>query len=181
VREFIGEAAGGHVLDLYSGVGVFALCLAAQVGQITAVEEHPRGPAAAHRSAEKNGFDNISFYKGKVEQCLREMQGSELRAAVLDPPPEGCGRFVVNALAKQARPERLVYVAQNPLSFAEDAAILEDRGFRLTRVQPIDVTPHTANVELVALFDSSLQGGKRRSSIAQARRLLDRVRKSEET
>lgn len=179
VRELLEPIPGARVLDLYSGVGVFALAIADLAAEVIGIEEHPRAILDAIASAKASGIENVQFRKGKVEPHLRDMKGEKVFATIMDPPPEGCGRFVINILAKEVRPERLIYVSQSPTSFAEDTAVFEDRGFRLTAVHPIDSAPHTASVELVALFESSVQSGKRRSSISQARRLLKRVRDEE--
>ena len=179
VRELVAPIPGAIVADLYSGSGALALAVADDVAKVFAIEEQPRAVEDAIASLEANGIENVFFREGKVEQHLPELRSHKLYAAILDPPAEGVGRYVINVLAKVTRPERLIYVSQNPHTFAEEAVVLEDRGYRLTTVRPIDPAPHTGAIELVALFESSMQGGKRRSSISQARRLLDRVRRDE--
>jgi 23S rRNA (uracil1939-C5)-methyltransferase len=180
VKELVAPIPGVAVADLYSGSGTFALSVADDFDKVFGIEEHPRAVQDAVASAKANGLTNVLFREGQVERHLPDLQGKNIYAVIMDPPPEGCGRFVINVLAKVVRPERLIYVSQNPTSFAGEAAVLEDRGFRLTAVHPIDPAPHTSAIELVALFESSIQGGKRRSSIAQARRLLDRIRRDED-
>ena len=170
---------GAIVADLYSGGGALSLAVADDVAKVFAIEEQPRAVEDAIASVRANGIENVFVREGKVEQHLPDLKKHSLYAAILDPPPDGCGRYVINALAKVVRPERLIYVSQNPQSFAEEAVVFEDRGYRLTSVRPIDSAPHTSAIELVALFESSMQGGKRRSTISQARRLLDRVRRDE--
>ena len=176
VQRLVDPIPEAVVLDLYSGVGVLGLAVARSVKQVIGMEQHPRAVEDATASAKANNIDNISFRKGNVEKLLHQLKMRNVYAAILDPPPEGCGRPVINTLAKEVRPERLVYVSQTPASFVEEVPVFEDRGYRLTAVHPVDTSPHTAGVELVALFESSIQGGKRRATISQARRLLRRLK-----
>jgi 23S rRNA (uracil1939-C5)-methyltransferase len=176
VRRLMDPTPQALVLDLFAGVGTLGMTVARDVKEVFGIEEQSRAVADAVASAKANQLDNVTFRRGRVETILAGLPGRKIHGAILDPPPEGCGRFVLNLLTKEHRPERLIYLSQTPLVFAEEAALLESRGYRLTTVHPVDPAPHTSGVELVALFESSLQGGKRRASIAQARRLLDRVR-----
>lgn len=175
VREFVDPIPGATVVDLYAGMGFFALTLADAVGQVIAIEENPRAIADARASIELNGVRNVQLREGKVEQLLPEIK-EKVYAMIVDPPSDGCGRFMLNMITKDIRPERLVYVSQNPEVFAEEVAIFTQRGFNLRTVRPIDAGPHTSAVEVVALFEARIVQGKRRSSIAQARRLLNRMR-----
>lgn len=175
VREFVDPIAGATIVDLYSGMGFFALTLADGVDRVIAIEDNPRAIADARASIELNKAKNVQVREGKVEQLLPTVEG-KVYAMVVDPPDEGCGRFVLNMITKDVRPERLVYVSQNPEVFAEEVAVFTQRGFNLRAVQPIDAGPHTSALEVVALFEARIVKGKRRSSIAQARRLLKRMR-----
>lgn len=175
VREFVEPIPGATVVDLYSGMGFFALTLADGVGQVIAIEENPRAIADARASIELNGIRNVQFREGAVEQVLPGVK-DKIYAMIVDPPKEGCGRYTINMITKDARPERLIYVSQNPEVFAEEVAVFTQRGFNLRAVQPIDTGPHTSAMEVVALFEARIEQGKRRSSIAQARRLLKRMK-----
>lgn len=179
VLELLAPIPDAIVADLYAGSGALSLAIADHVKSVYAIEEHPRAVVDAVASVKANNLDNVFFREGKVEAHLPDLKDKKLYAAIMDPPPDGCGRYIINALAKVVRPEKLIYISQNPTSFAHEAVVFEDRGYRLTAVRPVDVAPHTGAVEIVALFESSMQGGKRRSSISQGRRLLDRIRKDE--
>ena len=125
--------------------------LADDVEKVFAIEEHPRAVEDALASVRANSIDNVLIREGKVERHLPELKDHKLYAAILDPPPEGCGRFIINTLAKVVRPERLIYVSQNPQSFAQEAVVFEDRGYRLTSVLPVDPAPHPGAIELEAV------------------------------
>ncbi|MCB9869854.1 MAG: 23S rRNA (uracil(1939)-C(5))-methyltransferase RlmD [Planctomycetes bacterium] len=176
VQRLVEPNRDALVLDLYSGMGLLALTLAPHTGRVVAIEEHPRAIHDAERSARANGLDNVEFRQTKVEGVLREFVGAGVHAVVLDPPPDGCGRFVLNALTKEVRPERIVYTSSSLDAIAEDTAVLVQRGYNLQAVQPIDAGPHTPAVECVVLCGRRLDKGKRVTSVAQARRLLRRLR-----
>jgi 23S rRNA (uracil1939-C5)-methyltransferase len=72
--------------------------------------------------------------------------------AVLDPPRSGCEPDVLRFLADK-KVERVVYVSCDPATFARDAKILTGSGYKLEKVQPLDLFPQTSHVELVAKFD----------------------------
>jgi len=175
VREFVDPVPEATIVDLYAGMGFFALTLADGVKQVIAIEDNPRAIADARASIELNKISNVQVREGEVEQLLPTIE-EKVYAMVVDPPSEGCGRDVLNMITKDVRPERLVYVSQNPEVFAEEVAVFTQRGFNLRAVQPIDAGPHTSALEVIALFEARIVKGKRRSSIAQARRLLKRMR-----
>ena len=73
---------------------------------------------------------------------------------VLDPPRDGCGKGVVDAVSAM-RPERIVYVYCNPATQARDVGLLAERGYDLRLLQPLDMFPQTAHVEVIALLSGS--------------------------
>jgi 23S rRNA (uracil1939-C5)-methyltransferase len=77
-------------------------------------------------------------------------QGERFDIAVLDPPRRGCHPNVLRALA-EAKPRRIVYVSCNHVTFARDARMLDDLGYRFKKVQPVDMFPQTNHVECVGL------------------------------
>jgi 23S rRNA (uracil1939-C5)-methyltransferase len=78
-------------------------------------------------------------------------RGITADVVVLDPPRDGCGRAVIDAVAAM-RPERIVYVSCNPATQARDVRLLAERGYILRLLQPIDMFPQTAHIEVVALL-----------------------------
>ena len=71
---------------------------------------------------------------------------------MLDPPREGCTQTVLDELFGRLRPERAVYISCNPEALARELAIAERHGYRTEVLQPVDMFPHTAHVETVALL-----------------------------
>lgn len=137
------------VIDAYAGVGTFGVLLAPRVRRVIAVEESP----VAVQDARHNTRDlpNVEVRAGKAEDLLPQL---DVRpdAVVLDPARVGCAPPVLAALIA-ARPRRIVYVSCDPATLARDLRVLGDGGFRLERVQPLDMFPQTYHVESVALLN----------------------------
>ncbi|MCL6594299.1 MAG: 23S rRNA (uracil(1939)-C(5))-methyltransferase RlmD, partial [Alicyclobacillus sp.] len=142
-----------EVLDAYCGTGALALLLAQQARRVTGIEQVAAAVADAWLNARHNGICNVEFVTGAVERQLPAWTraGRRFAVAVLDPPRRGCDSAVLQALA-EARTPRVVYVSCNPVTLARDARWLVDAGYRLVKVQPVDMFPQTHHVESCALF-----------------------------
>src|SRR5262249_17136821 len=122
--------------------------------RVLGVEENRDAVKDAWKNAERNGVKNARFQAARVESALPRLRGDlpGRCAAVVDPPRAGLSMPVLRFLT--APPiRRVVYVSCNPATFARDAAFLDRSGFRLQKVQPVDLFPQTSHVELVGLFD----------------------------
>ena len=109
----------------------------------------------ARRNAWLNGIENVEFYLGKAEEVLPEKykkDGIRADVMVIDPPRKGCDSACLETMLRMA-PERIVYVSCDPATLARDLKILcADGRYELREVQPVDMFPHTAGVENVALL-----------------------------
>jgi len=141
------------VWDVYCGCGSITLPLAARSARAVGVEVVPDAVEDARENARLNGVENVRFIAGAAEAVLPEMTRREGRpdVIVLDPPRKGCEAAALMAAA-EAGPERVVYVSCNPATLARDAAALSRMGYRLDRVQPVDMFPWTGHVECAAVF-----------------------------
>jgi 23S rRNA (uracil1939-C5)-methyltransferase len=151
---------GQPVLDLYAGVGLFAVALAKRGDRVIAVEENRAATEDGGASLRLNriGADRCRFVARRVETALRAVQPRDAVHAVLDPPREGCDGAVIDELFGRLHPARVVYVSCNPEALARDLAKIASHGYRAQRLQPVDMFPHTAHVETVAVLDR-LQSG----------------------
>jgi 23S rRNA (uracil1939-C5)-methyltransferase len=138
------------LLDLYCGVGLFSIALAAQVAQVISVEANPVAADDARFNVGAAGLDNVQVINDDVAHALTTLDSS-IHAVIADPPRSGCGPDLVRRLAS-LRPDRLIYVACDPATLARDARTIVDNGYRLDEVQPLDLFPQTYHVESVALF-----------------------------
>ncbi|MCC6859927.1 MAG: class I SAM-dependent RNA methyltransferase [Bryobacterales bacterium] len=147
VESALQEAEGGRALDLYAGVGLFSLPLAARFRSVTAVE----GGAAAVRDLEFNAARAgmaVETVQSETAACLQKL--TERPDFVLaDPPRAGLGPAVVRELARLQAP-RLTLVACDPATLARDLAALTASGYSIDRLILIDLFPQTYHFETVA-------------------------------
>jgi tRNA/tmRNA/rRNA uracil-C5-methylase (TrmA/RlmC/RlmD family) len=142
-------AGDSRILDLYAGVGLFALPLAARDGcETVAVEQSSLAAEDARVSARRAGLGQLSVRVAEVEPALSELPPRVGERIVLDPPRTGAGRGVVEALAAR-RPEAIVYVSCDPPTLGRDLALFAARGYRPDAVQLFDQFPKTFHMETV--------------------------------
>lgn len=152
VSSWSGLASGDAAWDLYSGVGLFASVLGAQVGPAGAVMAvESIGPAARSAVANLADLPQVKIFEGMVEDVLAAGEGPTPRTVVLDPPRKGAGRAVVSLIAERG-PARVVYVACDPASLARDVATFGELGYRLAELRAFDAYPMTHHVECIALL-----------------------------
>ncbi len=143
-----------QVLDLFCGLGNFTLPLARQAGRVTGVEGDAGLVARARENAERNGLTNVDFYTANLYEELTQEPwlNQRFNKALLDPPRSGA-QEVLPQLPKLGV-ERLVYVSCYPGTLARDAGLLvHEHGYRLLSAGVMDMFPHTAHVESIALFE----------------------------
>jgi len=149
------ELRGGErVVDLYCGVGTFALALARQAGFVWGVEVVASAVQAAWDNAARAGIRNVDFVQGEVRHVLPELvaRAGTPDLVVLDPPRSGAGGKVMRKVGR-AGPRRVLYVSCNPTTLAPDLRELVPFGYRVVAVQPVDLFPQTYHVETVVLLE----------------------------
>jgi 23S rRNA (uracil1939-C5)-methyltransferase len=154
VRELAGPVAGAPVIDLYCGVGLFALTLAKAGAEVAGIEVVVPAVESARENAARNGLSNAHFYSGDVRTALPEVleRHGPPQVLVLDPPRGGAGGKVMRRIGRAA-PNRVIYVSCNPTTLARDLSELLPFGYRITRVQPVDLFPQTYHVETVVALE----------------------------
>lgn len=150
VRRAIPADPRLRVLDLYAGVGLFALTLAGRVGEVVAVEASRGAAADGVRNARLHGARNCSWRTGPVERLVADKGLGRFGAVVADPPREGLGEGVLEGIVRGCRARLLVLVSCDPLTLARDLARAVSLGGRVERVLPVDMFPHTHHLESVA-------------------------------
>jgi 23S rRNA (uracil1939-C5)-methyltransferase len=136
-----------RIADLYAGAGTFSLPLARAGHDVIAVESAGSSLRDLRRNAQLNNLE-LEIEGGDVARILPTLKN--LDALVVDPPRSGLGSAVIGQIA-QADPTRLVYVSCNPATWARDIARLEQAGYHLQSVKPIDQFPQTPHIELVSM------------------------------
>ncbi len=148
------EPQDKYILDLYCGAGTIGLSMTKKAKHIIGVEIIPDAVRDAKINALENGIENAEFICGDAAAAALDLKKRNIKpdVVVLDPPRKGCDGALLNTVAKDFKPERIVYVSCDPATLARDAKILEDLGYKLIEYTPVDLFPRTAHVETAALF-----------------------------
>lgn len=151
------EAAGltgeERVLDCYCGIGTIGLCASKRAAEVIGVESNGAAIRDAVRNARLNKIKNAQFVTSDTGAFLRDFANSGETADVvfLDPARAGCDRLALDSLIRIA-PKKIVYISCNPETQARDCGVLAKAGYRIRRVQPVDMFPFTRHVECIALM-----------------------------
>ena len=144
------------LLDLYCGMGTIGLSMAGRCRELVGVEIVPEAIESARANAARMGGEiagKSRFFCADAGQAAARLAAEGLAPDVIivDPPRKGCDQATLDAVVRMA-PRRLVYVSCNPATAARDAAILTREGYRVEKVQPVDMFPRTGHVEAVILL-----------------------------
>ena len=153
-RDFAGLKGDEVVYDLYTGTGTIANFVARNVQKVVGIEYVPEAIEDAHVNSMLNGIQNTSFYAGDMKKILTRAfieQNGKPDVIITDPPRAGMDEDVVKTIL-DAAPERVVYVSCNPATQARDLALMNEM-YQVTRIQPVDMFPHTHHVENVVLLE----------------------------
>lgn len=134
------------VLDLYAGVGAFAILAAPRARRVIAVEDVPIAATDARFNAHAAGARNVEVHTRRAEQFLTTF-GEHPDAAVVDPPRSGCAAPVLDGLMR-LRPRRIVYVSCDVATLVRDLCVLQDV-YRVETCQIVDMFPQTFHIETV--------------------------------
>lgn len=156
-RDFAGLTGNELVYDLYTGTGTIANFVAKQAKQVIGIEYVEDAIKDARENAEINGLSNTLFFSGDMKDVLTPNFLNEYGrpdVIITDPPRAGMHQDVVNTIL-EASPDKIVYVSCNPATQARDLALMDEL-YVVTRVQPVDMFPHTHHVENVVLLEKRI-------------------------
>lgn len=142
------------VYDLYTGTGTIANFVAKQARQVIGIEYVPEAIEDAKVNSEINGITNTRFYAGDMKDILNKdfiAEHGRPDIIITDPPRAGMHQDVIDTILFAA-PQRIVYVSCNPATQARDLQLL-DMDYKVMKVQPVDMFPHTQHVENVVLLE----------------------------
>ena len=152
--SYAGLTGKETVWDLYCGIGTISLFLARKAKKVYGVEIIPQAIEDARKNAARNGITNAEFFVGKSEEILPEYyrkNGGYADVIVVDPPRKGCEEALLETIVKM-QPARVVYVSCDSATLARDLKYLCGNGFRVEKVQPVDMFGQTVHVETVCLL-----------------------------
>jgi 23S rRNA (uracil1939-C5)-methyltransferase len=154
VVESIAGSDAQRILDLYAGSGLFTVALVARGHAVTAVEENRQAIEDADANLRLNRLRTagVRLHAQRTEDALRRLQRERFDTIVLDPPRQGSAPEVIEAVFLRMQPQRVIYVSCNPDALASELPSILNAGYRLDRLQPVDMFPHTTHIETVAIF-----------------------------
>ncbi len=141
-----------NILDLFCGIGNFTLPIATCAKRVVGVEGSNSAVLKARKNAADNQLDNVEFFTADLTGDFAGQSWSKFKydKILLDPPRTGAEEICRKI--KEFGAKKVVYVSCNPSTFARDAKILGENGYRLLTVSVADMYPHTSHIEVVGEF-----------------------------
>ena len=148
--DYAGLTGKETVVDAYCGTGTIGIFASRNAARVIGVENNRDAVRDAISNAKANRADNVRFYTADASDFLQGMAkaGEHADVVILDPPRAGSDERFLSAVTTVA-PERVVYVSCNPETLARDLGYLTRHGYRVARIQPVDMFPHTEHIETV--------------------------------
>lgn len=159
VADYAGFKGTENVYDLYCGAGTISLYISSQVKSVVGFEAVESAVKDANRNAELNNVENCRFVLGDLRDQLLDTEEVKTKygepdVMIIDPPRAGMHRKTVQAVLALS-PPKIVHVSCNPTTLARDLKELCAESYRLVKVRAVDMFPHTAHVEVVALLEKN--------------------------
>ncbi len=153
VQEYA-EPQDKNLLDLYCGAGTIGLSMAKTAKSIIGVEVVPQAVEDAKFNAKQNGFENARFICADAAAAAKLLAKEKIRTdvVIVDPPRKGCSAELIDIIANDFSPKRVVYVSCDPATLARDIKIFSEQRYSLKKYTPCDLFPRTAHIETVALL-----------------------------
>lgn len=142
------------LIDAYCGSGLFSIFLAPYAKSVVGIEISEKSVKYAQINAANADVKNVRFVQGKVENILPgEFLSSkkESNLIVLDPPRSGCSKSVLKTIA-DLKPQNVIYISCNPATQARDVKYLNEHGYTLLSLLPVDMFPQTEHIEVIGLL-----------------------------
>ncbi len=141
------------VIDAYCGIGTIGLTASSHAKNVIGVELNKDAVHDAIANARRNGIKNAYFHTADAGEFMSAMAEEKERADVvfMDPPRAGSDEKFLKSLVKLS-PKKIVYISCNPETQERDLLYLTAHGYRVEKIQPVDMFPHTEHVETVILM-----------------------------
>jgi 23S rRNA (uracil1939-C5)-methyltransferase len=154
VREFAQLQGNEIVYDLYTGTGTIANFIAGNVKKVVGIEYVADAIEDARENSKLNNITNTVFYAGDIKSVLNNdfyLNNGFPDVIITDPPRAGMHNDVVESILNSGA-QKIIYVSCNPATQARDLALLDSK-YQVTKIQPVDMFPHTHHVENVVLLE----------------------------
>ena len=142
------------LVDAYCGSGLFSIFLAPYAKNVIGIEINEKSVKHAQINAENTGVKNVKFIHGDIKNVFQEKflpSGDEISLMVLDPPRSGCEKEVLKAIV-DLQPQKIIYISCNPATQARDIKYLNERGYNLQSLLPVDMFPQTEHIEVIGFM-----------------------------
>ncbi len=142
------------LVDAYCGSGLFSIFLSSFAAKVIGIEINEKSAQYARINAENHGIKNADFIHGDIEDIFREKflpQDNRIDVIVLDPPRVGCKKTVLKTMAN-LQPQRIIYISCNPATQARDIKYLNEWGYNLKSLNPLDMFPQTEHIETIGFL-----------------------------
>ena len=151
--EFAGLTGKETVVDAYCGTGTIGIFASPKAKKVVGVELNPDAVKDARVNAKLNSAENTEFYNADAGEFLADAAASNEKydVVIMDPPRSGSTVKFLNSVVKLA-PKTVVYVSCNPETLARDLMFLVRNGYKVKKIQPVDMFPHTNHVETVVML-----------------------------
>ena len=151
--EYANFKGDERIIDAYCGTGTIGLIASKNVKSVLGVEINKDAVKDAKENAKLNGIDNIKFFTADAGKFMVDLANSneKIDAVIMDPARAGSDIPFLSSLVK-LNPQKVVYVSCNPETLARDLLYLCKNGYKVNKVQPVDMFPHTDHVECVVLL-----------------------------
>ena len=151
--EFAGLTGKETVIDAYCGTGTIGIFASPKAKKVVGVELNPDAVKDARVNAKLNSAENTEFYNADAGEFLADaaVSNEKYDVVIMDPPRSGSTVKFLKSVVKLA-PKTVVYVSCNPETLARDLMFLVRNGYKVKKIQPVDMFPHTNHVETVVLL-----------------------------
>lgn len=143
------------VYDLYCGTGTLGICAARWAKQVVGIELSPESSLDARANAARNGMSHVTILTGSASDVLQMIRQNNTfpmpEVVMVDPPRAGLDAKMIQHLS-ELKPNKLLYISCNPETQVENIKELQQIGYRLTDIQPVDQFPHTVHIENIAVL-----------------------------
>ncbi len=141
------------VIDAYCGTGTIGIIASKYAGHVYGVELNRDAVRDARKNAELNNIDNIDFICADAGKYMVNLAEEKLKAdvVIMDPPRAGSDIQFLKSLVKLS-PQKVVYISCNPETLARDLMFLSKHKYKVRKIQPVDMFPHTEHIECVVLL-----------------------------
>lgn len=144
------------VYDLYCGTGTLGICAAKYAKHVLGIEISPESSLDARSNAAKNHLTNIKIMTGPVSDVIAKMQKEGTLpipdVVMVDPPRVGLDPKTLQHLS-DLKPSKLLYISCNPVTQAENVEVLQQMGYQVKAIQPVDQFPHTMHIENIVILE----------------------------